>query len=123
MYNPFHALIYNFNNYLMAVKRLRFCSLYSFLIECGSLVPITFLLLQIVQYHGAWIAKVVSMLMLSLIAVLYVSLHAGSSFTDKMLLPESFGVSGENEITMMATSAEEVIYTAAFGANNLIVRV
>ena len=90
---PFHAIIYTFNNYLMAVKKLRFCSLYSFLIECGSLVPITFLLLQIIGYYGAWIAKVVSMLALSLFAALYIFLQEGDTFRDKMLLlPESFGM-------------------------------
>ena len=107
---PFHAIIYNFNNYLMAVKKLCFCCIYSFLIECGSIVPITFLLIQLAGYHGAWIAKVVSMLVLSLIAVAYISQHEGSSFSDKMLLlPESFGISKENEIAVTATSTEEIL--------------
>ncbi len=107
---PFHAIIYNFNNYLMSVKKLRICSLYSFLIECGSIVPITFLFLQMVGYNGAWIAKVVSMLVLSLIAVLYISRHEGRTFRDKMLLlPESFGISGENEIAVKVTSSEDIL--------------
>ncbi len=94
----------------MAVKKLRFCSLYSFLIECGSIVPITFLLLQMVGYSGAWIAKVVSMLLLSLIALAYISRQDGGTFRDKMLLlPESFGISGEDEIAVTATSPEEIL--------------
>ena len=106
---PFHAIIYNFNNYLMAVKKLRFCSIYSFLIECGFLVPITFLFLLVFGYHGAWIAKIVSML-LSLTAIWYIYRQEGSTFTDKMLLlPESFGISRENEIAMTAVSVEEVM--------------
>ena len=107
---PFHAIIYNFNNYLMAAKKLRFCSLYSFLIECGSIVPITFLLLQMVGYNGAWIAKVVSMLVLSLVAVAYISRQEGKTFKDKMLLlPESFGISKENEMVVMAASTDEIL--------------
>ena len=107
---PFHAIIYNFNNYLMSVKRLRFCCIYSFLIECGSLVPITFLLLRIVGYNGAWLAKIVSMLVLSLIAVLYIFLNEGITFSDKMLLlPENYGISKENEISFIVTSAEEML--------------
>ena len=107
---PFHAIIYNFNNYLMAVKKLRFCSLYSFLIECGIIVPVTFLLLRMVGYHGAWIAKVVSMMVLSLIAVFYISRQEGCTFRDKMLLmPECFGISRENEIAVTASSAEEIL--------------
>ena len=70
---PFHAIVYNFNNYLMAVKRLRFCNFYSFLIECGNIVPITFLMLQLINYPGAWVSKVVNMLLLSAIAWFYIS--------------------------------------------------
>ena len=107
---PFHAIVYNFNNYLMAVKKLHFCSLYSFLIECGMPVPITLLLLNLNGYHGAWIAKVISMMLLSLIAVMYIFLHKGKSFGDKMLLlPENFGVPAENEMTVTASSAEEIL--------------
>ena len=107
---PFHAIIYNFNNYLMAVKKLRFCCVYSFLIECGVIVPETFLLLRLIGYQGAWIAKVISMLLLSLIAVLYISRHEGGTFREKMLLlPESFGIPEENEIAIMARSAEEML--------------
>lgn len=72
---PFYSVVYNFNNYLMAVKRLRFDTFYSFLIECGNLVPITFLLLQVVGYQGAWIGRVVNMLELSHIAVAFALEH------------------------------------------------
>ena len=50
---PFYSVVYNFNNYLMAVKRLRFDTFYSFLIECGNLVTMTFLLLQVVDLSGS----------------------------------------------------------------------
>ena len=107
---PFHAVIYNFNNYLMTVKKLGFCSIYSFMIECGCLVPVTFLFLKLFGYHGAWISRVVSMMMVSLAAVLYISRHNGSTFRDKMLLlPESFGISKEDELTMTATTAGEIL--------------
>ena len=106
---PFHAVIYNFNNYLMAVKRLRFCCIYSFLIECGSIVPVTFLLLRILGYEGAWLAKVVSMIVLTLIAVAYILCQEGGTFRDQMLLlPESFGISKENEIEIMTDSTQDV---------------
>ena len=93
----------------MAVKKLRFCSFYSFLIECGTLVPITFLMLRIIGYKGAWVSKLVNMLVLTLIAVLYISLHEGNSFKEKMLLlPEDFGISKEDEITMIDASAGDI---------------
>lgn len=49
---PFHTIVYNFNNYLMGIKRLRFANIYSFLIECGNLIPITFLMLRVIGYEG-----------------------------------------------------------------------
>lgn len=106
---PFHAIVYSFNNYLMAAKKLRFCSFYSFLIECGLLVPVTFLLLRIIGYQGAWAAKVINMLLLSLIAVAYISLQKGNTFRDRMLLlPESFGIAAEDEISLTAPSEKDL---------------
>ena len=108
---PFHAIVYTFNNYLMAVKKVHFSSLYGFLVECGNLVPITFLLLQILDYHGAWAAKLINMSFLSLIAVIYIlRFHANGSFRDKMLLlPSSFGIAPENFIAIEATSTDEIL--------------
>ena len=108
---PFHAIVYNFNNYLMAVKRLRFCNIYSFMIECGIIVPVTFLMLLVLGYPGAWFSKVVSMMLLSAIAAFYVYRNReGSAYSDKMLLlPESFGFSPHYEISISATSTDEII--------------
>lgn len=36
----------------MGIKRLRFANIYSFLIECGNLIPITFLMLRVIGYEG-----------------------------------------------------------------------
>ena len=69
---PFHTIVYNFNNYLMGIKRLRFANIYSFLIECGNLIPITFLMLRVIGYEGAFISKIFNMAGLSLIALLYI---------------------------------------------------
>ena len=108
---PFHAVVYNFNNYLMTVKRLRFCNIYSFLMECGSIVPITFFMLFLTGYRGAWISKVVSMFVLYIIAAVYVNRNGeGKTYQDKMLLlPESFGIPPENEIAVYASSTEEIV--------------
>ena len=105
-----HPFVYNFNNYLFAVRRLAFSNLYGFLVECGTIVPITFLSLRVIGYQGVWIAKVINMIVLCLIAVLYISLNKnGSGFREKMLfLPEGFGVPPEDEINETASSADEI---------------
>ena len=106
---PFHSIVYNFNKYLMAAKKLRFCSFYSFLIECGTLVPVTFIFLKIFGYQGAWFSRIANMLVLSLIAVFYICLHEGRSFRDKMLLlKEDFGISKEDELSITAHSTKEI---------------
>lgn len=106
----FHSIVYNFNSYLMPIGRIRFCCLYSFLIECGCMVPITFITLQLMGYQGAWYGKVISMAVVSLIAFVYICICGeGSTFSDKMLLlPESFGFSPEDELSAEYSTAEEI---------------
>ena len=106
----FCSIVYNFNNYLIAVKRLAFGTVYGFLIECGAIVPITFLSLHVIGYQGAWISKIINMIVLCLIAVLYISLNkTGKSFREKMLfLPENFGVLPEDEIDEIVSSTDEI---------------
>jgi len=107
-----HSFVYNFNNYLMAVKRIIFSNIYGFLIECGSIVPIAYLCLSGIGYQGAWISKTINMIVLSLLAVLYTALNKnGKSFREKLLfLPENFGVPPENEIREMVSSTKEIEY-------------
>ena len=107
----FHALVFNFSNYLLAVKKLRFSSIFCFLLECGNIVPVTFFLLSVIHYYGAFVAKIIHMMGMSLIAVLYISRYKEATrFRDKMLLlPADFGFSAEDEIDLVAKSAEEVV--------------
>ena len=107
---PFHTVVYNFNNYLMGIKKFRFACIYSFLLECGDLIPITLLMTRVIGYEGAWISKIINMILVSLVAVLYISLHKGAdSFGDKMMLmPLDFGTTAENEIAVIASSTQEI---------------
>ncbi len=107
---PFHTIVYNFSNYLMGIKRLRFANIYSFLIECGNLIPVTLFMLRVIGYEGAWISKVVNMAGLCLIAIIYILRNKeAKTFSDKMLLmPRDFGTTPENEIAVIATSAQEI---------------
>ena len=107
---PFHTIVYNFSNYLMGIKRLRFANIYSFLIECGNLIPVTLFMLRVIGYEGAWISKVVNMAGLCLIAIIYILRNKeAQTFSDKMLLmPRDFGTTPENEIAVIATSAQEI---------------
>ena len=106
----FHSIVYNFNSYLMPIKRIKFCCLYSFLIEFGSIVPITFIMLKLIGYQAAWYSKVISMAVVSLVAVIYILCRGkGRSFSDKMLLlPESFGIPPEDEISSEYSTVQEL---------------
>lgn len=107
---PFHAIVYSFSNYLMAVKRLRFASIYSFLIECGLIVPVMFFMIQLIGYSGAWVSSVISMCILNVIAAVYVFMNGeGATYRDKMLLlPESFGIKPEDGVAAINASTEEI---------------
>ncbi|MBQ6435113.1 MAG: ATP-binding protein, partial [Synergistaceae bacterium] len=65
---------------------------------------------NIMGYHGAWVAKVINMLVLSLIAIIYIYMNKeAEKFRDKMLLlPRSFGIPPENEISVIAHSEKEI---------------
>ena len=91
---PFNAVVHNFNYQLTAVKKILFACIYSFLMECGNLVPITYILLKLIDYRGAYIAIIANGLIISSVAVIYIifSRH-GKNFREKMLLlPDSFGI-------------------------------
>ena len=107
----FYAIIYNFNNYLLALRRLNVTSIYSFVTECGIIVPMMFFMLRLIGYHGAWVSKIMSMLVLCIIAAVYVYINGkGKTYRDKMLLlPESFGIPLEDEITVAASTTEEIL--------------
>ena len=107
---PFHTIVYNFNNYLMGIKKHKFACFYSFLLECGDLIPITLLMLRVIGYEGAWISKIANMIVVSLVAVIYISLNkGGDTFSDKMLLmPRGFGTTAENEVAVTASSTQEI---------------
>lgn len=112
----FHAIVFNFSNYLLAVKKIKFSSIYCFLLECGDIVPITLLMVRIFNYRGAFIAKIVHMAIMSLIAFIYIwRFKEAKKFSDKMILmPRDFGFTPENEIAIVAESAEDVMNLSRF---------
>ena len=66
--------------------------------------------LNIIGYRGAWFSKVIHMLIMSLIAIIYIYMNKeAENFRDKMLLlPRSFGILPENEISVIAHSIKEI---------------
>lgn len=67
-------------------------------------------MLRVIGYEGAFISKIFNMAGLSLIAFLYIFLNReGKTFGDKMLLmPRDFGTTPENEISVIASSTQEI---------------
>lgn len=107
----FHAVVYNFSNYLLVVKKLVFSGIYCFLLECGNIVVITLLMVHLLGYRGAFAAKIVHMAVMMVIAIIYIACYRNAKrFRDKMLLmPTDFGLSPEDEIAMAANSVEEIL--------------
>ena len=94
----------------MAVRRIRFANIYSFMIECGIIVPVMLFMLRIMGYHGAWVSCVISMCILSVIAAAYVYMNGeGAAYRDKMLLlPDSFGIKPEDGVAVINASTDEI---------------
>ena len=108
---PYNAIVHTFNYMLTATGKIRFACIYSFLLECGNLVPITFILLRILDHRGAYIAMIVNGLIITGIAVGYVLRFKGSArFRNKvMLLPDSFGIPPEQKMSVIAKSPREIV--------------
>ncbi len=68
---------------------------------------------RIMDYRGAFIAKIVHMLIISIISFVYIwRERSGKEFRDKMLLLDDFGIPPENEMTVVANSTEEIVLLA-----------
>lgn len=103
-------MVHNFNYQLTAVKKILFACINSFLMECGNLVPITYILLKLIDYRGAYIAIIANGLIISSVAVIYIifSRH-GKNFREKMLLiPDSFGIPDDRRMAVVAKTPEEI---------------
>ena len=109
---PFYTVFDNFNNYLMANKRIRTANILGFLNEIGILVPLDYLLIKLVGYTGAWYGKVFNMVLITLIIIIYILYNKeDKKFSDKMLLlPRTFGVNKDDEISVIATSTKEIMH-------------
>ncbi len=108
---PFNVLIYLFIDQLIAVKKIKAANIYSCISKL-SIVPITYIMIQFVGYTGAWTAKILNMVVLTLILVIWILLNKeGDTLSDKMLLlPRTFGVSPDDEISIIATTTKEIMH-------------
>lgn len=108
---PFNVIIYIFIDHLIGVKKIREANIFSFLSKI-IIVPITFIMINLVGYTGAWEAKIVNAAVLALIVLIRMLINKeGKTFSDKMLLlPMSFGVSPEDEISIETTTTKEIMH-------------
>ena len=109
---PLCTFFDNFNNYLMAVKKIRAANIFGFLCDFGVMVPVTYIMINLVGYRGAWIAKVLNLVIITLLIIIYILLNKeGDKFSDKMLLlPRDFGVTADDEISVVATTTKEIMH-------------
>ena len=106
---PFNVIVYCFQFYLIGVRRRSAANTYSFMLEFGIPVPLTFLLLATAGYRGAWVAKPIAGAVCVLIAYIYIRRQKGRTFKEKMLmLPDGFGSETGKELTFNVNSMKNV---------------
>lgn len=108
---PFNVIVYCFIDYLIGVKKIKAANVFSFISKL-IIVPITFVMINLVGYTGAWYAKIVNVVVLTLIILIWILQNKeGTTFSEKMLLlPRDFGVSPDDEISIEATSTQEILH-------------
>ena len=108
---PLYLLAYMFDDYLMGIGRLRAASIYSFFLECGEMISVVFIMVQIFGGRGAWLALPISLIIMILCAWIYIVRYGeGQHFNDKRLLvDENFGVRAGEELAITADTMLEVI--------------
>ncbi len=107
---PFNVLIYCFQFYLIGSGRRAFANIYSFIIDFAIPVPVTLLIMLMLGYQGAWIAKPVINILLVFIAWRYINKQSGKDFNEKsLLLPKHFGFAPEQELCMDVDEMSDVM--------------
>lgn len=109
---PLCTIFDNFNNYLMAVKKIKAANIFGFLVQLGILVPVTYIMIKLVGYTGAWYGKILNLAIIAIIIIIYILCNKeGKTFSDKMLLlPSTFGVTADDEISVIATTTKEIMH-------------
>ena len=108
---PLCLIVYSFDDYLMGTKHLHAANIYSFLLECGVLVPTVYLMTKVFGGRGVWFALPLALGVMELIAGAYILKYGtGEYFSSKrLLLKEGFGTEAGRELSIEADSMFEVI--------------
>ena len=108
---PLYTLVYGFMDYLIGTKHLIAANIYAILQECGCIAPVVFLLVLLMGGRGVWFASLISLGLMLITALLLILFHPnGKGFNDKrLLLYKGFGIEAGQELSISATTKEEVV--------------
>lgn len=84
---------------------------YNFLLKCGAVIPVVWLMVRLVGGRGVWLATPIILLLMLVSSILYIlKWKIGDSFSEKRLLlgPESARAAGE-ELSISADTLVEVM--------------
>lgn len=107
---PMYLVVYLFDDYLMGTRKLLESNIFSFLLECGFVVPVVWIMVSFFGGRGAWLATPIFLIFLILTAFIYInSWKYGKNFHEKrLLLPPGFGAKAGAELNISATSMFEI---------------
>jgi len=106
---PLYLLSFAYAYYIMDVGRLRMANIHLAMGNCGFVVPVAWVMVEIFGGRGAWIAEPVSVTLLLACAFVYVMSQKGDTLRDKrLLLSDDFAANTIHEINVRVDSVEGV---------------
>ena len=108
---PFYLFVYAFDDYLIGTRHLRAANWYGLLLECGFLVPVVWLMIQLRGGIGVWFGTLLSLVLMTFTAIIMIARHKqGKDLnTKRLLLPAGFGTDVGKELSISADSEMEVM--------------
>lgn len=108
---PLYLMVYLFDDYLIGTQKRLEANIFSFLLECGLIVPVVWVMISVFGTQGAWFATPVTLFLLVLIAFIYTYRwkHGKTLKEKRLLLTPDFGAKEGAELNISADSILEVV--------------
>ena len=108
---PFNVLAYTFINYLVGTKHLTAANVYGYILECGFLAPVVWILVILMGGRGVWHGNLFSLVLVVLSEAVFILRQPhGKDFNEKrLMIRNGFGTDAGRELSISAGTMEEII--------------
>ena len=108
---PLFVITFSFADYLISVKRIKTADFYAFMLQYGNVIPVTFILIQLIGGRGAWVATPFASFLSLILGYVLIANHKEDEKrfnVKRLLLKKEFGSNSNKEIDITAETKLEV---------------